>query len=161
MRLLIRILCRSQIWENAGAGAIPTFLHQTITHRLNHYQPPMAPLSQWEGRTGSVRPIRARHYQNNKAITRWGQESARSRRPEGPGARWCKSLGIIRVLSVQLIVTQVFTKREDVVWRRMAVVIPGQGGQTIAIWMRVNIDRHFNYNGIAITRDASLVLGSQ
>ena len=39
MRLLIRILCQSQIGvRGEQAGAIPTFLHQTITHRLNHYQ---------------------------------------------------------------------------------------------------------------------------
>ena len=118
----------------------------------------MPQLGQWEDQSMTLWPIRGRHYQNNKAITRWGQGPARSQRPENPGAQWCKSLKIIKFLSVTS--CNKTTQRENVVRRRMSVMIPWQGSQTISSLIWVNIDRHFNYNGIAITRDASLFLSA-
>ena len=158
MGLLIRILCRSQIRECRSRS------NSDILTSDNNPQIKPLPgscLSSANERT------RVWHCDQSEAaiikIIKPLPDEVRGL----PGARDQRILGYNDVRAWRLsnfylwpVLTKI-TQRENVVRRRMSVMIPWQGSQTISSLIWVNIDRHFNYNGIAITRDASLFLGSQ
>ena len=160
MRLLIRILCRSQIWRECRSRS-----HSDILTSDNN--PQIKPLPGPCPSSANERTLVWHCDQSEAAIIKIIKplpDEVRSL----PGARDQRILGHNDVrawrlynLYVSVTSSNKNTKRKNVVRRRMSMMIPWQGSQTISSLIWVNIDRHFNYNGIAITRDASLVLGSQ